>query len=149
MTRYTILHVEDDPSDRLIISAAFEKAAPNVQLKVAIDGDQAVEYLSGQGPYKNRDLYPVPQLVLLDLKLPKRSGFEVLEWLKAQPSLKDIPVIVLTSSDDDKDLERALGLGASSYVVKTVELKSMREIVNGIGEYAALLSQKPSRVPPA
>jgi CheY-like chemotaxis protein len=148
MTAFTVLHVEDEPSDRMIIAASFEKAAPGVRLSAVIDGAEAIAYLSGQGVFKNRDAHPLPQLVLLDLKLPKKSGFEVLEWVKAQPGLKQIPVIVLTSSAESKDIDRALSLGASSYLVKTVDLKEMREIVRGIGEYAALLQRNPSAIPP-
>ena len=147
MSPFTVLHVEDEPSDRLIISAAFNKTAPNVKLSSVIDGAEAIAYLSGQGVYKNRDTNPLPQLVLLDLKLPKKSGFEVLEWLKAQPGLKQIPVIILTSSAESKDVDRALALGASSSLVKSVELKEMREIVRGIGEYASLLQRNPANIP--
>ncbi|MBV8881802.1 MAG: response regulator [Planctomycetaceae bacterium] len=147
MTAFTVLHVEDEPSDRLIISAAFAKTAPGVKLCAVPDGAEAIAYLAGQGTYQDRELYPLPQLVLLDLKLPKKSGFEVLEWVKAQPNLKQIPVIILTSSPESKDVERALGLGASSYLVKRVDLKEMREIVRGIGEYVALLQLKPAGLP--
>jgi CheY-like chemotaxis protein len=143
MTSYTVLHVEDEPADRLILAAAFKKAAPNVQLKAVVDGEQAIAYLMGTGPYTNRDANPVPQLVLLDLKLPRRSGIEVLAWIRSDAALKELPVIMLTSSSEPADLDRAYALGANSYIVKTVDLASMREIARGIGEYAALAGTQP------
>jgi CheY-like chemotaxis protein len=144
MTKQTVLHVEDEEADRLIVSTSFEKVAPGVQLRAVIDGAEAIAYLGGQGAYQDRDLHPLPQLILLDLKLPKKSGFEVLEWVKAQPGLKQIPVLMLSSSDQPKDIERAYALGANSYLVKNVGLKTMREFVRGIAEYVALSSTSPA-----
>ena len=139
MPTYTVLHVEDEPTDRMIVSAAFRKAAPNVLLKAVADGEQAISYLSGQGAYGNRELNPIPLLVLLDIKLPRKSGLEVLEWIRSRPELKATPVIMLTSSNESNDLDRAYTLGANSYLVKSVDLATMRDIVRGIGEYAALV----------
>ena len=143
MIAYTVLHVEDEPTDRMIVSAAFKKAAPNVLLKAVTDGEQAIAYLSGQGAYGNRELHPMPLLVLLDIKLPRKSGLEVLEWIRKQEDLKSLPVLMLTSSSESNDLDRAYALGANSYLVKTVDLPAMREIVRGIGEYASILSAPP------
>lgn len=143
MTTYTVLHVEDEAADRLILSAAFKKAAPHVLLKAVFDGEQAIAYLSGAGPFADRGANPLPQLVLLDLKLPRRSGLEVLAWIRSHPDLKRIPVVMLTSSSEPADLDRAYALGADSYLVKSVDLQSMREIVRGIGEYASLVAQNP------
>ncbi|HVE43167.1 MAG TPA: response regulator [Planctomycetota bacterium] len=144
MQTYTVLHVEDEPADRMIVSAAFKKAAPNVLLKAAIDGEQAIAYLSGQGVFANRELHPMPLLVLLDIKLPRKSGLEVLEWIRKHPTLKSMPVLMLTSSSESNDLDRAYALGANSYLVKTVDLPAMREIVRGIGEYAAIVAAPPT-----
>src|SRR5947207_15233949 len=100
----TILHVEDDPNDVLLIARAFRKAEVPVQIQVVNDGEQAVHYLSGTDAFAQREQFPLPALVLLDLKLPRKSGIEVLEWLRAQPGLKRIPVIMLTSSRQPMDI---------------------------------------------
>jgi CheY-like chemotaxis protein len=134
-----ILHVEDEPSDRLIVSLAFQKAAPSVKLHAVVNGDEAISYLSGLGIYANRELHPMPHLVLLDLKLPRRSGLEVLEWIRSRPESASLPVFMMTSSQEPSDLERAYALGVNSYLVKSVDLKEMRELVKGIGEYVRLL----------
>lgn len=142
-----VLHVEDEPSDRLIVSLAFQKAAPNVKLHAVVNGDDAICYLSGQGIYANRELHPMPVLVLLDLKLPRKSGLEVLEWIRKQPSLSALPVFMLTSSQESSDLDRAYALGANSYLVKSVDLTEMRRLVKGIGEYASLLTRPEPTLP--
>ena len=147
MTMITVLHVEDEPADRMIVSAAFKKAAPQVRLHAVNDGEQAIAYLQGQGAYQDRAQYPFPTLALLDIKLPRKSGLEVLEWIRSRPEMKDLPVIMLTSSSEPSDLERATALGVNSYLVKTVDLAAMREIVRGIGEYAALIGTRPTREP--
>lgn len=144
-----VLHVEDEPSDRLIVSLAFQKAAPNVKLHAVVNGDEAINYLAGQGIYANRELHPMPVLVLLDLKLPRKSGLEVLEWIRKQPNLVGLPVFMLTSSQESTDLDRAYALGANSYLVKSVDLTEMRRLVKGIGEYAALLMRPEPTLPKA
>jgi CheY-like chemotaxis protein len=136
---HTVLHVEDEPADRMILAAAFKKAAPEIQLQAVFDGEQAVAYLAGTGCYADRTTYPFPRLVLLDIKLPRRSGLEVLAWLRSEQALQHLPVIMLTSSSEPADLDRAYALGANSYLVKTVDLASMRDIVRGIGEYVSLV----------
>lgn len=148
MSGNTVLHVEDEPADRLILKSAFAKAAPHVDLRCAVDGEQAIAYLSGQGGYEDRDRHPMPGLVLLDLKLPKKSGLEVLEWIRNREDLKKLPVIMLTSSQEPADLDRAYALGANSYLVKSVDLKTMRDIVRGIGEYASLVGRTPEAILP-
>src|SRR4051812_28573679 len=93
-----ILLAEDDPNDVLLIQRAFQKAGLRIALEVVADGEQAIEYLSGRGIYSNREKYPLPFLLLLDLKMPGIDGFEVLQWIRGQPSLKRLLVVVLTSS---------------------------------------------------
>lgn len=117
---HTILWVEDDPDDVLLIGRAIRKAGLD-QPALARDGREALEYLSGSGIYGDRATYPFPSLVLLDLKLPRMSGFEVLQWIRANPDIRRIPVIMFTSSKEQVDVDRAYALGANAYLLKSVD----------------------------
>ena len=143
-THYTILLVEDDPNDVFLIQRAFSKANLANPIQVMKDGEAAVQYLSGQEPYADRDRYPLPILMLLDLKLPRRSGLEVLEWLKQQPKLKRLPVVVLTSSREHIDLNRAYDLGANSYLVKPVAFDSLLNMVQTLNQYWLIINESPN-----
>ena len=143
-THYTILLVEDDPNDVFLIQRAFRKANLANPIQVMNDGEAAVQYLSGQEPYADRDRYPLPILMLLDLKLPRRSGLEVLEWLKQQPKLKRLPVVVLTSSIEHIDLNRAYDLGANSYLVKPVAFDSLLNMVQTLNQYWLIINESPN-----
>src|SRR5689334_4773505 len=102
-----ILIVEDREDDLLVMRRAFERASLTNPLQIVRDGEEAIAYLCGEGKFSNRAEYPLPSLVLLDLKLPKIDGFEVLHWLRSQPGIHTIPVIVLTSSGELRDVNRA------------------------------------------
>lgn len=143
ITANTILLVEDNPNDVLLINRAFSKANLNTRLQVVTDGDAAVSYLSGEGIYVDRDRYPVPTLILLDLKLPCRSGHEVLEWQRQQPGLKHLPVVILTSSNESADLKRAYALGVNSYLLKPVGFQALIEMVKTLNLYWLTLNQPP------
>ncbi len=143
MSAPVILLVEDDANDVLLIRHAFRKAEVMVTVQIASDGDQAVAYLSGEGEYADRSRYPLPGLVLLDVKLPRRSGHEVLEWIRAKPVLRRIPVVVLTSSDVPDDRNRAYDLGASSYLVKPSGTSDRNEMVRLMGLYWLRLNRPP------
>lgn len=143
-THYTILLVEDDRNDVFLIQRAFRKANLANPIQVMKDGEAAVQYLSGQEPYADRDRYPLPMLMLLDLKLPRRSGLEVLEWLKQQPKLKRLPVVVLTSSREHTDLNRAYDLGANSYLVKPVAFDSLLNMVQTLNQYWLIINESPN-----
>ena len=143
-THYTILLVEDDPNDVFLIQRAFRKANLANPIQVMNDGEAAVQYLSGQEPYADRDRYPLPMLMLLDLKLPRRSGLEVREWLKQQPKLKRLPVVVLTSSREHIDLNRAYDLGANSYLVKPVAFDSLLNMVQTLNQYWLIINESPN-----
>lgn len=131
----TILLVEDEPADVFRIQRAFRKTNLASTLEVVTDGEKAIDYLSGQQAYQDRDRYPLPSLVLLDLKLPRRSGFEVLSWLRNESDMKHLPVVVLTSSDQQIDIERAYSLGANSYLMKPPAPNALLEMVQVLELY--------------
>jgi CheY-like chemotaxis protein len=139
----TILLVEDDPVDVFRIQRAFHKANITSSLQVVIDGEQAIHYLSGQALYQDRDCYPLPVLVLLDLKLPRRSGFDVLKWLRTESNLKHLPVVVLTSSEQQSDIDRAYATGANSYLAKPPGPIALLEMVRTIDLYWILFNRSP------
>ena len=138
-----VLLVEDKSADVLLIQRAWGKAGIANPLQVVTDGDQAVAYLAGEEPYADRKQYPLPVLVLLDLKLPCRSGLEVLEWVRQQRGLRRLPVVVLTSSQESSDINRAYDLGANSYLVKPVEFAPLLEMMKTFAPYWLVLNQKP------
>jgi len=139
----TLLLVEDDPNDVMLFRRAKDKSNLVNPLQVVEDGEAAIAYLSGQGTYADRNRYPLPALVLLDLKLPRKSGLEVLAWLRQQPGLQRLPVVVLTSSRESLDVGRAYDLGANSYLVKPVAFDSLLEMVKALGLYWLILNEKP------
>ena len=143
-SKSVILHVEDDPNDVMLVGLAFRKAGLTVNLQVVNDGEQAVQYLSGQGAYGNRQTFPVPALVLMDVKLPRRSGLEVLGWVRGREELRRIPVVMLTSSNQRADVNRAYDLMANSYLVKPSALEELVELIKKITNYWLELNVKPA-----
>ena len=136
---YAILLVEDDHNDVLLIKRAFQKVNIANPIIVVNDGEQAVSYLAGREPYVDRAL---PILVLLDLKLPRKTGHEVLEWLRGQSNLKRLPVVVLTASSESSDVNRAYDLGANSYLVKPVTFDALVEMVKTLNLYWLILNKR-------
>lgn len=110
-----VLVVEDDPDHAILIRAAFRAQNVRFPIRVMVDGQEAIDYLSGRPPFENRERNPLPAVIILDLRLPKVSGFGVLEWLQDKPWLRDIPVLVFSSSDDPADAQRAYELGARAF----------------------------------
>lgn len=113
-----ILLVEDNEDDVFLMKRAIKEARLSIPVHVIMDGQEAVDYLAGNGKYADRTKYPLPCCVFLDLKLPYKSGFEVFSWMREQPELKDIGVTILTSSPEERDRQRAAQLGANGYWVK-------------------------------
>jgi CheY-like chemotaxis protein len=127
-----ILLAEDEDTDALLMLRAFRKACIVNPLLRVKDGDEAISYLAGEGIYADRNAYPLPVLLLLDLKMPRRNGFDVLTWIREQPNLQRIPVTVLTSSGENRDVEKAYGLGASSYLQKPSEFLDLIEALKSL-----------------
>jgi CheY-like chemotaxis protein len=128
MTHQTILLIEDDDNDVVLLNHAFQEAGIPNPLYVLKDGQQALDYFSGQGVYGDRRLHPLPCLVLLDLKLPLRSGLEVLGWVRSQPSLRSTVVILLTAASQPEDVPLAYELGVNSFIVKPSDIESRKEM---------------------
>ena len=127
-----ILVAEDDAQHALLIRAAFAAAHFANPVVVVDDGDQAVAYLKGEGAYADRERHPRPVLVLLDLHMPGRSGLEVLAWLRAQPNLRQLPVIVLTASEEEANIKHAFDAGAMSYLIKPVGFDALLDVVRSL-----------------
>ena len=115
----TVLLVEDSPDDAFMVQNACRSADIPHSLFHVTDGVLAVDYLSGKSIYSDRLVYPLPDLVFLDIRMPRKDGHEVLEWIRTQPLFLNLPVIMLTNSDDHKDIHRAYKLGVTSYLLKT------------------------------
>jgi CheY-like chemotaxis protein len=130
-----LLVVEDDADALLLLKRAFRKVGLQAQIHVATDGEAAVDYLAGQGAFGDRRAHPLPALILLDIKLPKRSGLEVLEWMAKHPHLRQIPVIIVTSSDEERDRQRATELGVKDYNVKPIDSDSLVRLAEKIDKY--------------
>ena len=138
-----ILLVEDSPDDALLIQRAFRKANLANPVQLVRDGEEAVAYLSGAAPYDDRGRFPLPVFMLLDLKLPRRSGLEVLAWLRQESAVRRLPVVVLTSSRESVDVNRAYDLGVNSYLTKPVGFEALIEMVKNVNLYWLVLNESP------
>jgi CheY-like chemotaxis protein len=132
MTNTPILAAEDEESDAMILRLAFERAGLANPLVVVRDGQEAVDYLLGTGAYAAKEKHALPGLLLLDLKMPRMSGFDVLEWLHDRPEFSHLPVVVLSSSPDQLDIHRAKQCGAREYFVKPHSLKELVVILHSV-----------------
>ena len=141
---YSLLLAEDDENDVFFVERAFKQAQISNPLHRVKDGEEAMAYLRGDGEYANRERFPIPNLILLDLKMPRKNGFEVIGWLRQQPGLRRLPVIVLTSSKEDPDVNRAYELGANTYLVKPVKFEGLVEMMKALNLYWLILAEKPS-----
>jgi len=138
-----IMLVEDNPDDEELTLRALRKAKIANEVVVTRDGNEALEFLFGSGPYVGRDLSRMPAVVLLDLKLPKLNGIDVLKRLRSDPRTKHLAIVVLTSSSEDEDKVRSYDSGANSYVRKPVESAAFIEAVTRLGVYWILYNESP------
>jgi CheY-like chemotaxis protein len=127
-----ILAAEDEESDRIILEFAFQKAKLSLPLVIVRDGQEAVDYLCGKGRFADRFAHPLPALVVLDLKMPRMNGFDVLAWLSMQTEFKELPAVVLSSSSDESDMKKARQFGAREYFVKPHSLEDFVKIADQI-----------------
>jgi two-component system response regulator len=143
MIKKIILLVEDNPDDELLAIRALEKNNIMNEVVVARDGAEALDYLFGSGAYTGRDMSVMPQIILLDLKLPKIDGLEVLRRLRNDERTKLLPVVVLTSSKEERDLTESYSLGANSYIRKPVNFAQFTEAIRQLGLYWLVLNESP------
>jgi len=144
-----ILLAEDQEDDIVLMRRAFKKASLVNPIQVVRDGDEAIAYLKGEGRYANRSEYPLPALMLLDLKMPRKDGFEVLHWIRQQPSLSTLRVVVLTASDQMRDVNRAYQLGANSFLVKPTDFEDFITMILSLSGYWLWLSRAPDATRPS
>lgn len=143
-TDYDVILLAEDNEDHVaLVQRAFKQAGLLNPLYVVKDGVEAIAYLSGDGKYQNRSEYPVPSLLLLDLKMPHKNGFEVLDWIRHAPGLSALRIVVLTSSEEIRDVNRAYELGANSFLVKPVDFRDFVQLTVAIKGYWLWLSRAP------
>ncbi len=123
------LLVEDNPADVMVVREALHKIDPTLRVELITDGQAALDYLSGKPPYHQREQFPLPDLILLDLSLPKLDGFHVLEWVRTEPNFRSLPVVILATSSAYPDIQQAYSFGASSFITKPQDLgKLVRDL---------------------
>jgi two-component system, response regulator len=143
MNSRTILLVEDNPSDVDLTKRAFEKGHITNNLVVAEDGQEALDYIFGNDKFADRDISQIPTLILLDLKLPKIGGLEVLRRIRATEKIKRLPVVILTSSKEEQDVAASYDLGVNSYIRKPVDFNQFAEAIKHLGLYWLVINEPP------
>ncbi|MCM2304442.1 MAG: response regulator [Elusimicrobia bacterium] len=131
----TILAVEDNDDDQFLLREAWKKAGLANPLEIVADGERACDYLSGEGPYADRSRYPFPVMLLLDIKLPGKTGLEVLAWIRGQERFKTLPVIMLTASTWPEEVVEAYRLGANSFVIKPSAAQELTDLLSAVRGY--------------
>ena len=130
-----ILLAEDEENDVLLIRRAFQKVGFSGKLSIVRDGEEALSYLNGEGKFSDREQFPFPTIVITDLKMPRRNGFEILQWLRDKPECVGLPILVLTSSPAEEDIKKAYRLGANSYFVKPPDFEQLQKLVSDVCNY--------------
>jgi CheY-like chemotaxis protein len=138
-----ILLAEDDDDDRYLISEALDESHLNIRLYIVEDGDELLDYLYRRGKYADEIQWPKPGLILLDLNMPRKDGREALQEIKADPHLRRIPIVVLTTSKADEDVAKTYDTGISGYITKPVSFTGLREVMDAIGHYWLQTAQLP------
>lgn len=136
-----ILIVEDNLDDAELTIRALKKSHLANHVTHLVDGAEALDFLFGTGVYANRDILNIPKVILLDLKMPKVNGLEVLTRIRAEPHTKMIPVVILTSSAEDPDVKKSYELGANSYIVKPVEFRDFARVISELGMYWLVINK--------
>ena len=147
---FTVLHIDDDPNDTELLRAAARRADAHLDLQNVEDGEQAMAYLNGVGPYADRVCYPLPALILLDLKMPRATGFELLKWIRKHPEIGAVPVVILSGSELHEDIRQAYAFGANSYLIKPLGFEALVDLVRDVRAVwlAQCSSISPSAPPP-
>lgn len=135
VNKLVILAAEDDPNDLELLRHVVAENGVAVNFQSADDGEQLIHYLRGEGKFADRDRHPIPDIVVLDLKMPRMNGFEVLQWLRQEPGLARIPAVVLSGSGLESDIEEAYRLGANTYFTKPGQLAELRKIIGSLIDY--------------
>ncbi len=146
MGQRRILVAEDQTNDAFILERAFKKTGAKATLHFVRDGQEAIDYLEGEELFSDRNAYPLPTLLLLDLKMPRLNGFDVLEWVRSQKSLRRLLVVVFSSSEEMSDINRAYDLGANSYMVKPGDFDELLKLAEELGRYWLLRNKCPEFV---
>jgi CheY-like chemotaxis protein len=135
MEKATVLLVEDEENDVFFIRRAIQKMSEPVSLQTVRDGMEAIEYLDGHNRFSDRERYPLPALILLDVKMPRKSGFDVLEWVKGRQALAGIPIVMVTSSTIKTDMDKSFELGARAYLVKPIPFDDLKRLLVSTEEF--------------
>jgi len=144
MDDFTILIAEDDPNDVMLLELAIRKNGIKNPVKVVRDGEEAIEYLEGKGQYRDREKFPFPSVIISDVKMPRRTGLEVVEWVRQHPTCSVVPIVMLSGSRIQNDVLTAYKLGANSYFTKPSTLEELTELLGVAFEYWRR-SERPSR----
>jgi CheY-like chemotaxis protein len=145
----TVLVADDDPNDQFFIGRELKKLQRRVEVQFTKDGEETIAYCKGEGKFADRSLYPLPCIIFIDIKMPRRNGFEVLAWVKSDATFRLVPAIVLSSSDAQRDIDKAYQLGANAYLVKPASVIHFERVFEITGKFFLEHARIPSLQPPA
>ncbi|MDB6025306.1 MAG: two-component system response regulator [Verrucomicrobiales bacterium] len=137
------LYAEDDPDHSRLMERAFEKAGREGEVQIVPNANEAIHYLSAEGQYADREKFPIPLMLLTDLKMPGKSGFQLIRWVREHPEFKRMPVAVLTSSRHDPDIQRAYALGANSFLIKPPTAAKLTALIDNLNSFWLHLDEMP------